>query len=108
LHQAARCGVNASTIAGAWVEGVVWNAHGFPARVPDIDRVDERIAHQAADQADDAVGGQHARGRVGVACRLGALHVVHRLDQIVDAEWDRGDQDHAEKLEAGEHVIDRR
>ena len=36
-----------------------------------------------------------------------ALHVVHRLDQIVDAEGDGGDQDDAEELEAGEHLVDR-
>ena len=83
-------------------------AHRLPARMADVDRVDERIAHQAADQADDAVGGQHARGRIAVAGRRRAFDVVHGLDQIVDAERDRGDQDDAEELEAGEHVADRR
>src|ERR1043166_7649313 len=56
----------------------------------DIDRIDERIAHQAADQADHAVGGEHARGRVFVARGLGAFDVIHGLDQIVDAERNRG------------------
>ena len=74
----------------------------------DIDGVDERVAQQAADQADDAVGGQHARGREGVAGRRGALDVVHRLDEVVDAERDRGDQDDAEELEAAEDVADGR
>jgi len=73
----------------------------------DIDRVDERVAHQAADQADDAVGGQHAGGRELVTGRRRALDVVHRLDEVVDAERDRGDEDDADVLEATEHVIDR-
>ena len=75
-------------------------AHRLPARMADVDGVDERIAHQAADQADDAVGGQHARGREAVAGHRRALDVVHRLDQVVDAEGNRGDQDDAEELEA--------
>ena len=83
-------------------------AHRLPAGMADIDRVDEGIAHQAADQADDAVGGQHARGRIFVAGGRGAFDVVHRLDEIVDAERDRGDQDDAEELEAREHLADRR
>ena len=83
-------------------------AHRLPAGMADIDGVDERIAEQAADQADDAVGGQHPRGREGIAGGRGALDVVHRLDQIIDAERDRGDQDDAEILEAGEDVADRR
>ena len=74
----------------------------------DIDRVDERIAHQTTDQTDDAVGGEHTSGGIGVARRLRALHIVHGLDQIVDAERDRGHEDHAEIFEAGEHVIDGR
>ncbi len=74
----------------------------------DIDRVDEGVAHQAADQADDAVGGQNARGRIGVAGGLGAFDVIHRLDQIVDAERDSGDQDDAEEFEARKYLIDRR
>jgi hypothetical protein len=44
--------------------------------------VDEGIAHQA----DDAVRGQHARHRIGVACRFGAFHIVH----VIDAERYRG------------------
>ena len=66
----------------------------------DIDRIDERVAHQAADQADDAVRGENPRGRVLVPGRLGALDIVHGLDQIIDAERNRGDQDHAEILKA--------
>ena len=74
----------------------------------DIDRVDERIAEQAADQADDAVGGQHPGGRKRVAGRRRALDVVHRLDEIVDAERDRGDQDDPDELEARKDVADSR
>ena len=80
-------------------------AHRLPARMADIDRVDEWIAHEAADQAHHAVRRQHPRGRERIARGRGALHVVHRLDEIVDAEWDRGDEDDAQKLEAGEHVV---
>ena len=68
------------------------SAHRLPARMSDVDGVDERIAHHAADQADDAVGGQHARGREAVAGDRGALDVVDRFDQIVDAERNRGDE----------------
>ena len=82
-------------------------AHRLPAGMADIDRVDEGVAHQAADQADDAVGGQDPRGRIFVAGGFRAFDVVHRLDQIVDAERDRGDQDDAEEFEAGEHLADR-
>ncbi len=70
----------------------------------DINRVDERIAHQAADQADDAVGGQHPRGRIFVARGLGAFDVVHGFDQIVDAERNRRHQDDAEEFEAREYL----
>ena len=79
-------------------------AHRLPARMADIDRVDERVAHQAADQADHAVGGQHARRRIGIAGGFGALDVVHRLDQIVDAERYRRDQDDAEIFESREKM----
>jgi len=82
--------------------------HRLPAGMADIDRVDEGIAHQAADQADDAVGGQHARGRIFVARRFRALDIVHCLDEIIDAEGNGGDEDHAEEFEAGEHVVRRR
>ena len=74
----------------------------------DIDRVDERISHQAADQADDAVGRQHAGGRIFVARGLGAFDVVHGLDQIVDAERDSRHQNDAEEFEAREHLTERR
>ena len=43
-----------------------------------------------------------------VAGGRGALDVVHGLDEVVDAERDRGDQDDAEELEAREHVTDGR
>ena len=66
------------------------------------------IAHQAADQADDAVGGEHARRREAVAGDRGALDVVDRFDEIVDAERNRRDEDDAEELEAGEDVAERR
>src|SRR5208282_2306503 len=74
----------------------------------DVDGVDERIAHEATDQADDPVGREHLGRGKRVARRRGALDVVHRLDEIVDAEGNRGDQDHAEELEAGKDVTDRR
>jgi hypothetical protein len=74
----------------------------------DVNRVDERIAHQAADQADDAVGGQHTGGRILIARGLGAFDVVHRLDEIVDAERNRGDQDDPEEFEAREYLADGR
>ena len=95
-HHPGRCGISDPA------------AHRLPAGMADIDRVDERVAHQAADQADDAVGGQHLRGRIVVARRFRALDVVHRLDEIVDTERDRGHEDDAEKLKAREHVADRR
>ena len=71
-------------------------AHRLPAGMADIDGVDVRIAHQAADEADHAVGREHARGRVFVAGRGGAHDVVHRFDEIVDAEGNRGDEDDAQ------------
>ena len=74
----------------------------------DIDGVDEGVAHQATDQADDAIGGQHPRGGIGVARHLGALDIVNRLDEVVDAEGDGGDQYDAEELEAAEDMVDRR
>ena len=83
-------------------------AHRLPAGMADIDRVDERVAHQAADQADDAVGGEHPRGRIMIARGFRAFDIVHRLDQVVDAERDGGDQDDAEEFEAGEDMVDRR
>ena len=82
------------------------SAHRLPAGMADIDRVDEGIAHQAADQADDAVRGQHLRGREVVAGGFRALHVVHGFDQIVDAERNRGDEDDAEEFETREHVAE--
>ena len=73
----------------------------------DVDRQIERVSHQASDSADDAVGGEDASCRKAVAGCRRAFHIVHRLDQIVDAERDRRDEDDAEKLEAGEGVIER-
>jgi hypothetical protein len=73
--------------------------------VADIDRVYERVAHEAADQADHAVGGEHAGGGEGVAAGLGTLDIVHGLDEVVDAERDRRDQDDAQELEAREDVV---
>ncbi len=75
-------------------------AHRLPAGMADIDRVDERVAHQATDQADDAVGGQHARGGIVIARRFRALDIVHRLDQVVDAEGNGCHQDDAKEFEA--------
>jgi hypothetical protein len=73
--------------------------------VADIDGVDVGIAHQAADQADDAVGGQDAGGRIGIARRFRALHIVHRFDEIVDAERYCRHQDDAEIFETGKHHV---
>ena len=83
-------------------------AHRLPARMADVDGVDERIAEQATDQADDAVGRQHLGGRKRVARRRGALDVVHRLDEIIDAERNRGDQYDSDELEARKDVADGR
>src|ERR1700724_2300057 len=80
--------------------------HRLPAGVSDRDGVDERIAHQTADQAHNAVSGEHAGGWISVPRRFRALDVVHGLDEVVDAEWDRGHKNYAEKLEAGEHMVD--
>src|SRR3984957_4602230 len=74
----------------------------------DIDGVDERVAEQAADEADDAGGSQHLRRRKRIAGGRRALDIVHRFDEIVDAEGNRGDQDDAEEFEAREHMVDRR
>jgi len=70
-------------------------------------RVDERIAHQAADQADNAIGASSTRV-VGYSINARGTrrfhwYIVHRLHEIVDAEGDGGDEDDAEEFEAGEH-----
>ncbi|MET3250444.1 hypothetical protein ABIA29_000688 [Bradyrhizobium japonicum] len=83
-------------------------AHRLPAGMTDIDGVDEGIAHQAADQADDAVGSEHARGRIFVAGGFRALDIVHGLDEVIDTERNGGDEDDAEEFEAGEDVDHRR
>src|ERR1017187_6948305 len=70
----------------------------------DVDGVDERIAHQAADQTDDAICGEDARGRVLVARGASAHYVIHRFDEVVDPEGDRGDEDDADELKAAEDV----
>jgi hypothetical protein len=74
----------------------------------DVDGIDERIAHQTADQADDTVRGQHLGGRERIAGGLGALHVVHRFHEVVDAERDGRHKDDAEELEAREDLVVRR
>src|SRR5258708_5450705 len=76
--------------------------------MPDVDRENERVAHQAAKQTDHAIGREHARGGKTVAGDGGALDVVDGLDKIVEAEGDRGDEEHTEKLKTGKHVADRR
>ena len=81
-------------------------AHRFPAGMADINRIDIRVAHQAADQADNAIGGEHARGGVAIARDGSADDVVHRFDQIVNAERNRGDQNHAEIAETMKNVTD--
>src|SRR5208283_2967095 len=80
-------------------------AHRLPAGMADIDRVDERIAHQATDQADDTISGEHARRRIGITGGLRALDIVHGFDEVVDAERYRGHEDDAEILKAREDVI---
>jgi hypothetical protein len=60
------------------------------------------------DQADDAIGRQHARGRVFVAGGFRALDIVHGLDEVVDAERDRGNEDDAEELEARKNLAEGR
>ena len=37
-----------------------------------------------------------------------ALHVIHRLDQIVDAEWNGRNQNHPDELETRKHMVNRR
>jgi hypothetical protein len=66
------------------------------------------VAHHAADQADGAVGREDAGGRIGIPGDLGTLDIVHGLHEIVDAERDRGHQDHAEELEPAEDVAEGR
>src|SRR5438270_189354 len=74
----------------------------------DIDGVDEGVAEEAADQADDAVGGQHLGGRKGIPGRRRALDIVHGLDEVIDAEGNRRNQDDPEELESREDVVDGR
>jgi hypothetical protein len=71
----------------------------------DVDRIDEWVAHQTADQAHDTVGREHAGRGVGVARCLRALHIFHGSDQIIDAEGNRSHQDDAEELEAGKNSV---
>ena len=80
-------------------------AHRFPTGVADVDRIDVRIAHHAADQADNAVGGEHARGRITIARRRGADDVVHRFNQIINSKWNGGDENCGEQfpIEAAEN-----
>ena len=73
----------------------------------DVNGVDERIAHQTADQADHTVGGQDA-GRGEAVARDGrALDVVHRLDEVVDTERNRGDENDAKEFKSREHHAER-
>ena len=81
-------------------------AHRFPAGMADIDGVDEGIAEQTTNEADHAVRRQHLRRRERIARRRRALDVIHRFDEIVDAERNRRDEDHAQIFETGEHVAD--
>ena len=74
----------------------------------DIDGVDERVAHQASDQRHHAIGGQHPCGRIVVAGGLGGLHIIHCLDEIVDAERYSRHQDDAEEFEPGEDGVESR
>src|SRR5579862_22148 len=72
------------------------SAHRLPTGVADIDGVDEGIAHEAADETDDTIGGQYLRRRKGIARGRGAFDIVHRLDEIIDAEGDRRDENDAQ------------
>src|SRR6185436_18057754 len=60
----------------------------FPAWVANVNSKDERVPHQAADQADETVSGQHARSGEAVSSSCRAFDVVDRFHQIVYAEWD--------------------
>src|ERR1700722_20865664 len=66
------------------------------------------MAEQAADQAAPPGGGQHLGRRKRVACRSSALDVVHRFDEIINAERNRGHQYDSDELEARKDVIDSR
>ena len=74
----------------------------------DVDGVDEGVAHETADQADDAVGREDAGGRKRISGGGGALDVVQSLDQIVDAERNGRHEDDPEIFEPGEGMGDRR
>ena len=64
----------------------------------DIDGVDEGIADQTADEADDPVRRQNPRGWKVIARGRRALNVVERFDEIIDAERNRGDENDAEDI----------
>src|SRR3954447_19750048 len=72
----------------------------------DVNGVDERIAHQAANETYHAIGGQHARGRKTVAAGCCAFDVIHCLDEIIDTEWNRCHQYHAQKFKSAEYMTD--
>jgi DNA-binding XRE family transcriptional regulator len=64
LHHAARCGVSASTMAGAWLDGVVWKACA-PIEHADVEK-DRRDRHDR-DERDQH--GDDAEPRQGAALR---------------------------------------
>ncbi|WP_344937217.1 hypothetical protein [Actinoplanes nipponensis] len=64
----------------------------LPAGVSDVDGRGERRAQQGADDRAAAVGEQHAAQVVAVPGGGRALHVGHRLGEVVDAQRDRRGQ----------------
>src|SRR3954453_3759217 len=83
-------------------------AHGLPARVTNVHGIDEWIAHEAADQTDHAIGGKDARGWEIITCHCCALHVVDCFHQVIDSEWNGGDEEDSEELETGEDMTEDR
>ena len=67
-------------------------ADRLPARMPNVYRRRERAAEHRADDCAQTVGEQNLTQVIVVAGCRSALHVVHRFGEVVDAQWDRGDQ----------------
>lgn len=60
--------------------------------MPDIDGRWERAAEQRADDRADAVRQQDLPEAIIVTRGGSALHVVHALGEVVDAEWHGSDE----------------
>src|SRR5204862_2636559 len=65
-------------------------------------------AHEAADQTDHAVGGEDPRSWEIITCHCGALHVVDSFHQIIDSEWNGGDEEDSEELKTREDMTEDR